>query len=218
MPGWLLRFAVAAPRVPSGAAWLDPDQGMEPNDLQEAQRRGAEAEAHARAVRGDPARGHRAAVPQRVLGQPRGRIYVDVVSGEPLFSSLDKYDSGTGWPSFTRPLEPANIRPRRTTSSCMARTEVRSAHADSHLGHVFDDGPRADRAALLHELGVAAVHPGRQAGGGGVRAVPAAVPAGLRPRRGLPSCHPERSEGGHAPNGPLHSFRVTNLGGNFRPG
>ena len=69
-------------------------------------------------------------------------IYVDVVSGEPLFSSLDKYDSRTGWPSFTRPLEPANVRTRTDDKLGMDRTEVRSAHADSHLGHVFDDGPR----------------------------------------------------------------------------
>ena len=69
-------------------------------------------------------------------------IYVDVVSGEPLFSSLDKYDSGTGWPSFTRPLEPANIRTKTDRMLGYERTEVRSAHADSHLGHVFDDGPR----------------------------------------------------------------------------
>ena len=69
-------------------------------------------------------------------------IYVDVVSGEPLFSSLDKYDSGTGWPSFTRPLEPANIQTKTDRILGYARTEVRSAHADSHLGHVFDDGPR----------------------------------------------------------------------------
>ena len=68
-------------------------------------------------------------------------IYVDVVSGEPLFSSLDKYDSGTGWPSFTRPLVPANIKTRTDKSLFMTRIEVRSAHADSHLGHVFDDGP-----------------------------------------------------------------------------
>jgi len=68
-------------------------------------------------------------------------IYVDVVSGEPLFSSLDKYDSGTGWPSFTQPLEPANISTRKDGILFFARTEVRSAHADSHLGHVFDDGP-----------------------------------------------------------------------------
>jgi len=69
-------------------------------------------------------------------------IYVDIVSGEPLFSSLDKYDSGTGWPSFTRPLEPANIRTKTDRMLGFSRTEVRSAHADSHLGHVFDDGPR----------------------------------------------------------------------------
>jgi methionine-R-sulfoxide reductase len=68
-------------------------------------------------------------------------IYVDVVSGEPLFSSLDKYDSGTGWPSFTKPLEPENVREKTDRSLLMVRTEVRSAHANSHLGHVFDDGP-----------------------------------------------------------------------------
>ena len=69
-------------------------------------------------------------------------IYVDVVSGEPLFSSLDKYDSGTGWPSFTKPLEASNIRTKTDRMLGYSRTEVRSAHADSHLGHVFDDGPR----------------------------------------------------------------------------
>lgn len=68
-------------------------------------------------------------------------IYVDVVSGEPLFSSKDKFDSGTGWPSFTRPLEP-NVTARRDMSHGMVRVEVRSRNADSHLGHVFDDGPR----------------------------------------------------------------------------
>ena len=68
-------------------------------------------------------------------------IYVDVVSGEPLFSSLDKFESGTGWPSFTRPLVPENVKEKTDRSFLMSRTEVRSAHADSHLGHVFDDGP-----------------------------------------------------------------------------
>ena len=68
-------------------------------------------------------------------------IYVDVVTGEPLFSSLDKYDSGTGWPSFTQPLEPENIVTHTDRKLFMARTEVRSKHADSHLGHLFDDGP-----------------------------------------------------------------------------
>lgn len=68
-------------------------------------------------------------------------IYVDVASGEPLFSSLDKYDSGTGWPSFTRPLEPENIVTRTDRKLWMERNEVRSKHGDSHLGHLFDDGP-----------------------------------------------------------------------------
>jgi methionine-R-sulfoxide reductase len=71
----------------------------------------------------------------------RDGIYVDVVSGEPLFSSLDKYDSGTGWPSFTRPLEPANVAEHSDRKLWMTRTEVRSKSANSHLGHVFDDGP-----------------------------------------------------------------------------
>jgi len=69
-------------------------------------------------------------------------IYVDVVSGEPLFSSLDKYDSGTGWPSFTKPLEPENVTERSDSRLFMRRTEVRSKHGDSHLGHVFPDGPK----------------------------------------------------------------------------
>jgi len=69
-------------------------------------------------------------------------IYVDIVSGEPLFSSTDKFDSGTGWPSFTRPLEPGNIVEKTDRGFFMVRTEVRSKHADSHLGHVFNDGPK----------------------------------------------------------------------------
>jgi peptide-methionine (R)-S-oxide reductase len=68
-------------------------------------------------------------------------IYVDVVTGEPLFSSLDKYDSGTGWPSFTKPLEPEHIVTRSDRKLFMERIEVRSKHGDSHLGHLFDDGP-----------------------------------------------------------------------------
>ena len=68
-------------------------------------------------------------------------IYVDVVSGEPLFASIDKHDSHTGWPSFTVPLEPDNVVEKSDTSHGMIRTEVRSAHADSHLGHLFNDGP-----------------------------------------------------------------------------
>ena len=68
-------------------------------------------------------------------------IYVDIVSGEPLFSSLDKFKSGTGWPSFTRPLEPDHVVEKKDHSFFMVRTEVRSRYGDSHLGHVFDDGP-----------------------------------------------------------------------------
>ena len=71
----------------------------------------------------------------------RAGIYVDIVSGEVLFSSLDKYDSGTGWPSFTKPLESENVVSKTDYKLFMARTEVRSKNADSHLGHVFDDGP-----------------------------------------------------------------------------
>ncbi|WP_213816669.1 peptide-methionine (R)-S-oxide reductase MsrB [Glaciihabitans sp. dw_435] len=69
-------------------------------------------------------------------------IYVDVVTGEPLFSSTDKYDSGTGWPSFTGPIDPANVVEKKDRMLWMTRTEVRSVHGDSHLGHVFNDGPR----------------------------------------------------------------------------
>lgn len=76
-------------------------------------------------------------------------IYIDVVSGEPLFASSDKYESGCGWPSFTRPIEPANIRELNDTSHGMIRTEVRSSHGDSHLGHVFPDGPE-DRGGLRY--------------------------------------------------------------------
>jgi methionine-R-sulfoxide reductase len=71
----------------------------------------------------------------------RDGIYVDVVSGEPLFSSRDKYDSGCGWPSFTRPLDTGSLVERTDRKLWVARTEVRSKHGDSHLGHVFDDGP-----------------------------------------------------------------------------
>ncbi|MEG3150488.1 peptide-methionine (R)-S-oxide reductase MsrB [Sphingomonas sp. ZT3P38] len=76
-------------------------------------------------------------------------IYVDIVSGEPLFASSDKFDSGCGWPSFTKPIEPAHVNELRDASLGMVRTEVRSAQGDSHLGHVFDDGPR-DRGGLRY--------------------------------------------------------------------
>lgn len=76
-------------------------------------------------------------------------IYVDIVSGEPLFASSDKYESGCGWPSFTKPITPATINELQDTSHGMSRTEVRSVHGDSHLGHVFDDGP-PDRGGLRY--------------------------------------------------------------------
>ena len=83
-------------------------------------------------------------------------IYVDVVSGQPLFSSADKYDSGTGWPSFTKPLEPAAVTEKVDGKLWMRRTEVRSSGADSHLGHVFDDGPR-DAGGLRYCMNSAAL-------------------------------------------------------------
>ncbi len=76
-------------------------------------------------------------------------IYVDIVSGEPLFASSDKFESGCGWPSFTKPIEPANVNELHDDSHGLIRTEVRSRHADSHLGHVFTDGPR-DRGGLRY--------------------------------------------------------------------
>ncbi|MGJ6121293.1 peptide-methionine (R)-S-oxide reductase MsrB [Mycolicibacterium fluoranthenivorans] len=76
-------------------------------------------------------------------------IYVDVVSGEPLFASTDKFDSGSGWPSFTKPIDGSNVVEKRDFSHLMIRTEVRSANADSHLGHLFTDGPR-DRGGLRY--------------------------------------------------------------------
>lgn len=76
-------------------------------------------------------------------------VYVDIVSGEPLFASSDKYESGCGWPSFTKPIEPANVSELRDVSHGMVRTEVRSSNGDSHLGHVFPDGP-VDRGGLRY--------------------------------------------------------------------
>lgn len=76
-------------------------------------------------------------------------IYVDIVSGEPLFASADKFESHCGWPSFTKPIEPANVAQINDTTLGMVRTEVRSKYGDSHLGHVFDDGPR-DRGGLRY--------------------------------------------------------------------
>lgn len=86
----------------------------------------------------------------------RPGLYVDVVSGQPLFTSLDKFDSGTGWPSFTKPIEPGAITTRSDRTLWMTRTEVRSSGADSHLGHVFDDGPR-DAGGLRYCMNSAAL-------------------------------------------------------------
>lgn len=83
-------------------------------------------------------------------------LYVDIVSGEPLFSSADKFESGCGWPSFTRPLEPAHVSETEDRSLDRVRTEVRSMHGDSHLGHVFADGPR-DRGGLRYCINSAAL-------------------------------------------------------------
>jgi len=83
-------------------------------------------------------------------------IYVDVVSGEPLFASSDKFESGCGWPSFTKPIVPAHVSEKTDTTHGMVRTEVRSAHGDSHLGHVFPDGPR-DRGGLRYCINSAAL-------------------------------------------------------------
>jgi peptide-methionine (R)-S-oxide reductase len=85
----------------------------------------------------------------KLLDNKAAGIYVDIVSGEPLFASSDKFESGCGWPSFTRPIEPANVAELTDRSYGMVRTEVRSAHGDSHLGHVFPDGPR-DRGGLRY--------------------------------------------------------------------
>ena len=83
-------------------------------------------------------------------------IYVDIVSGEPLFASSDKFESGTGWPSFTKPIEPDNVKKLGDTSHGVTRTEVRSEHGDSHLGHVFPDGP-SDRGGLRYCINSAAL-------------------------------------------------------------
>ncbi len=92
----------------------------------------------------------------KLLGNKEPGIYVDIVSGEPLFASADKYESGCGWPSFTKPIEPAFVAEIRDATLGMIRTEVRSTHGDSHLGHVFDDGPR-DHGGLRYCINSAAL-------------------------------------------------------------
>ena len=143
MRGWLLLFTIAALLVPGAAAqaqtntegwnamaFTKPDEADLKRKLTAEQYAVTQKDATERPF-------HNAYWDNHEAG-----IYVDVVSGEPLFSSNDKYDSGTGWPSFTRPLEPKNIATHSDHKLLMERTEVRSAHADSHLGHVFDDGPK----------------------------------------------------------------------------
>jgi peptide-methionine (R)-S-oxide reductase len=92
----------------------------------------------------------------KYLSNKEPGIYVDIVSGEPLFASSDKFESGCGWPSFTKPIEPAHVAELRDDSLGMSRTEVRSTHGDSHLGHVFPDGPR-DRGGLRYCINSAAL-------------------------------------------------------------
>ncbi len=97
-------------------------------------------------------------------------MLVDIVSGGPLFASTDKFDSGTGWPSFTKPIVSANVNEVRDSAHGMVRTEVRSVHADSHLGHVFPDWSfRPRRSAVLHQLSVPSLHPARRDGVRGIR-------------------------------------------------
>jgi methionine-R-sulfoxide reductase len=143
MRGWLLPLAVAALLVPQGAAMAQTDTRgwnpmtfTKPSDGELKQK--LSSEQYAVTQKDATERPfHNAYWDNHEPG-----IYVDVVSGEPLFSSTDKYDSGTGWPSFTRPLDPKNITTHTDHKLLVERTEVRSKHADSHLGHVFDDGPK----------------------------------------------------------------------------
>ena len=120
-------------------------------------------------------------------------IYVDIVSGEPLFASTKKFDSGCGWPSFTMPLEPANVVEKLDAGHGMIRTEVRSSHGDSHLGHVFDDGPpRGGRPAVLHQLGRPPLRSLRGSRGRRLRTVQDAIRRDRRTRGG--SSMRERTE------------------------
>ena len=125
------------------------------SDTYEKDPRG-DIEADAGAVPGHPEEGDRAAFRNEYWDNKESGIYVDVVSGEPLFASVNKYDSRSGWPSFTVPLEPRNVVKKRDFGLGMIRTEVRSAHGDSHLGHVFNDGP-ADQGGLRYCINSAAL-------------------------------------------------------------
>ncbi len=116
--------AVAAPRKAAKRSKADLKKTLTPMQYEVTQENGTEPPFH-----------------NEYWDNHEAGIYVDVVTGEPLFSSLDKYDSGTGWPSFTRPIDRADVVEKHDTSGGMDRVEVRSAQGNSHLGHVFDDGP-----------------------------------------------------------------------------
>ncbi len=140
LPGWLWTLAVAGLIVATGVLMLrsvrpTPTRTLRPDDEALRQRLTRE-QYYVTQQNGTEAPFHNAYCNNHAAG-----IYVDVVSGEPLFSSQDKFESGTGWPSFFRPLESGNVVEKTDRSLLMSRTEVRSKQADSHLGHVFDDGP-----------------------------------------------------------------------------
>jgi len=142
----LLLAALAAPAVDQapGPDWRKPSDAQLRSRLSEVAYRVTQHDATERAGTSPLDDEHRAG------------IFVDVVSGEPLFSSRDKFDSGTGWPSFTRPIRPGAVVERTDRSLGVARVEIRSALADSHLGHVFRDGPR-DRGGLRYCMNGAAM-------------------------------------------------------------
>jgi len=129
------------------AAWASPTEEISNATVHQEQR--GDPKSFTRTVSGNAANGTEAPGSGEYLNNSEPGIYVDVVSGEPLFASSDKFDSGCGWPSFTKPIEPEKVNELRNNSHGMIRTEVRSALADSHLGHVFPDGPR-DRGGLRY--------------------------------------------------------------------
>jgi len=140
----LLAVASAAAAQPPPSDWRKPSDGQLRQRLSDLQYRVTQQDATERAFTSSLHDNHAAG------------LYVDVVSGEPLFSSRDKFDSGTGWPSFVRPLARGAVTEHTDRTLGMARTEVRSARADSHLGHVFNDGPR-DRGGLRYCINGAAL-------------------------------------------------------------